>query len=202
MNGLHDNAHKRTSINELLNPVASSSPSGSLDAAYSPSQLNSSSYASPHQQHVSPSPSHYAMNGGAGSSFSLSPASWDHASSENQLATQRRQETEASTSSCRYGSSGSHSHQPNSHSVYPDQYQRPRTADEPSNYGMDVTWSPASHESSPAIPYAGQMVPAMYSDDRGGTPAYSPFFMPSHSTMSAVIAISTDPAQKGECVII
>ncbi|KAJ3520795.1 hypothetical protein NM688_g9112 [Phlebia brevispora] len=197
MNGLHDNAHKRTSITELLNPVASSSsPSGSLDASYSSPQLNnlsSGSYASaPQQQHVSPSTSHYPMSG-TGSSFSLRAASWDHTSTESPISTQRRQEPEASSSSCRYGSSTPHSgahassHQPNSHSVYAEQYQRPRPVDETANFGMDVSWSPSPHEHPQPIPYGAQLVspvtPMVYTEDRASissgdgtqkSPAYTP----------------------------
>ncbi len=166
MNGLHDNPHKRTSITELLNPVASS-PSGSLDAQYGSNQLNglpSPSYGpSPHQQHMVAPPSFHPSLGAPGSSFSLRAASWDQASNENQLGSQRRQDTEPS--SCRYGSPASH--QVNSHPVYPEHYQRPRAVDEPSpNYSMDVSpWSPNSHEQSPTSSYNAAMVSPIYSDE-------------------------------------
>ncbi|PSR71835.1 hypothetical protein PHLCEN_2v12336 [Hermanssonia centrifuga] len=167
MNGLHDNPHKRTSITELLNPVASS-PSGSLDAQYGSNQLNglpSPSYGpSPHQQHMVAPPSFHPSLGAPGSSFSLRAASWDQASNENQLGSQRRQDTEPS--SCRFGSPASH--QVNSHPVYPEHYQRPRAVDEPSpNYSMDVSpWSPNSHEQSPTSSYNAAMVSPIYSDER------------------------------------
>ncbi|KAF7790867.1 hypothetical protein EIP86_001825 [Pleurotus ostreatoroseus] len=184
MNGLHDNAHKRTSITELLNPVGSSSPTASLDGSYGSPQLNTLSSASyvpaqqQQQQHVSP-PSSYPMNS-SGSSFSLRAASWDRTSTDAAMSAQRRQqEPEASTSACRYGSSTPHSnshpssHQPNSHSVYPEQYQRPRPVDEPANYGIDVSWSPSSHEHAQPLAYGAQLVtpvPQMvYAQDRSAS---------------------------------
>lgn len=169
MNGLHEQNHKRTSINELLNPVANGPASGSLDPSYNPAQLGpipSPPYASsPHGQRVPPVPP-YSLDP-ARTSFNLRAASWDQ-SSESEMG--RRQDGESS-SSCRYGSASSqphhaHPHQPPPHPVYADQYLRPRPVGEPANYGIDVSpWTPNSHEHSP---YGAQMLTPMYSDERTG----------------------------------
>ena len=165
MNGLHDQGHKRTSINELLNPVASA-PQSHIDQhpAYNQAQLQSLSapqyIQAPHQQHVSAPPSYPPQIHPAGSSFSLRAASWDHRSQEG--LNPRRQDSD-SAPSCRYGPQ-----HVNSHPVYPEQYSRPpRPADEPSNYTIDVPPWPNSHEPH-TVPYAHQVIAPMYTDERGG----------------------------------
>ena len=85
MNGsVHDpHAHKRTSINELLNPVASSTAIDHGLASQSPSYSNghyaqNSPYTHPTMQ---PPPHHRTANGAA---YKLNPASWDGADHDRQ----------------------------------------------------------------------------------------------------------------------
>lgn len=165
MNSLHDQGHKRTSINELLNPVASAPP-GHLDQhpSYAPNQLQALSpqgyIPAAHHQHVSAPPSYPPQIHTPGSSFSLRAASWDHRAQEG--INSRRQEADPAAS-CRY------TPQPvNSHPGYQEQYSRPvRPADEPSNYSIDVPPWPNSHEHH-NIPYPHPVVAPMYTDERGG----------------------------------
>ncbi len=85
MNGsVHDpHAHKRTSINELLNPVSSST---AIDHGipHQPSSYSNGHYAQsttyPHP-HMPPTPHHRATNGAA---YKLNPASWDGADHDRQ----------------------------------------------------------------------------------------------------------------------
>lgn len=174
MNGLHEQHHaKRTSINELLNPVANGpAAAADLDDAYAPPQLAglpSPPYAAPpHAQRVQHGVSPYSINP-SGTSFSLRAASWDHAH-ESELA--RRDDGEPS-SSCRYAAPApSHAHpahaahQPPPHPLYAEQYQRPRPVGEHANYGIDVQpWTPVQHDHAP---YGAHVLTPMYSDERTG----------------------------------
>ncbi|EKM59423.1 uncharacterized protein PHACADRAFT_249898 [Phanerochaete carnosa HHB-10118-sp] len=174
MNGLHEQNHKRTSINELLNPVANVPASGSLDSSYSPPQLGV--MPNPSYVHAPRAPTassyHSGMSSAPGSSFSLRAASWDHAST-NEGEVGRGQAAE-SPSDCRYAAGNSHpqSHQAHPHqsqsqphAPYPEQYQRSRPVGEPANYGIDVAhWAP-SH-----LHYGAQMLTPLYQDDRAGYP--------------------------------
>ncbi|KAI0363568.1 Clavaminate synthase-like protein [Pilatotrama ljubarskyi] len=167
MNNLHDaGAHnKRTSINELLNPVGATS-SSSLNSSYGQQQLPSISAAlqyvppHPHHQHHAQAPPQYAppqhqspMN--VGPQFSLRAASWD--SSKDELGP-RRADQEAAP--CRYSSSIPQ------HPTYADNYARPsRPAEQPPHYSMDVqTWT-SSHE-TPSASYGPPMMSPVYSDER------------------------------------
>lgn len=177
MNGLHDHQHKRTSITELLNPVAAT-PSGSLDPSFNANQLSGigvSQYVqNSHQAHVGgPGPYHPSL-GAAGSSFSLRAASWDHGQGENQTAA-RRSEGDTASPTCQYGAGNSsrpHQSPPHHGPAYPDQYQqRPRMADPPANYGPDVqSWPHNSHE-HPPVQYGAPVLSPVYSDERSGTPS-------------------------------
>lgn len=170
MNGLHDQNHKRTSINELLNPVANAPASGSLDPAYSPPPLGT--IPSPPYAHAPRVPTassyHSGMSSAPGSSFSLRAASWDHASSsESEVG---RSQAAESPTACRYASGNSHPHQAHSHqsqphAPYPDQYHRSRLVGEPANYGIDIaSWTPNPHHPH----YGAQILTPMYSDERTG----------------------------------
>ncbi|KAI0677004.1 Clavaminate synthase-like protein [Trametes maxima] len=167
MNNLHDaNAHsKRTSINELLNPVAATS-SSSLGPSYGQQQLPSLSAAlqyshpHPHPHHVQappqypPHPHHAPMN--SAPQYSLRAAEWTHPKDE--LAQRRPDQDPAN---CRYPPP-SIPQQP----VYADNYSRhPRPPGEAPHYSMDVpTWS-SSHETSSAS-YGPPMMSPVYSDER------------------------------------
>ncbi|KAH8106073.1 hypothetical protein BXZ70DRAFT_1004357 [Cristinia sonorae] len=164
MNTLHDQGHKRTSINELLNPVASATPSQRLEShpVYNTNQLPTISAAAyiPHQHHVS-QPASYAPPNmhPVGSSFSLRAASWDHSAGD---AMTRRHDAETAQS-CRYTPSIP---QP----PYPDQQyprQPPRSIDEPQhNYG-NGSWPP-SHEALPVSYTPAMLAAPAYTDERTG----------------------------------
>jgi len=84
MNGsVHDpHAHKRTSINELLNPIASSAINHGL--SHQPSPYSNGHYAqSTTYTHppMPPPPHHRTPNGTA---YKLNPASWDGADHDRQ----------------------------------------------------------------------------------------------------------------------
>ena len=183
MNNLHEQNHKRTSINELLNPVANGPASGSLDGSYGPAQLAaipSPPYASSsHGQHR-----YQPSLAAAGTPFSLRAANWDQ-SSESDMAS--RQDGESSTS-CRYGSAASSHpapHQSPPHPVYADPYHRSRPVGEPANYGIDVSpWTPASHEHSP---YGAHVSSPMYPDERTGGLS-SPFHRSRRSCLISILS--------------
>jgi [histone H3]-dimethyl-L-lysine9 demethylase len=167
MNGLHEQNHKRTSINELLNPVANGpAAAASLEGPYTQAQLGGMAnppYASAPRVPAAAS-SYHSPLGVPGSSFSLRAASWDRSGgNENDLG--RREDGEPS-SSCRYASanpSPHHAHPP-PHPVYADPYHRSRPVGEPANYGIDVSpWTPNAHS-----PYSAQILAPIYSDDRTG----------------------------------
>ncbi|KAI0921387.1 hypothetical protein AcW2_006378 [Taiwanofungus camphoratus] len=163
MNSLHDpHVHKRTSINELLNPIAAT-PSGSLDSTFNSNQLPSlSAFIQPaHPQHVqSNTASGYPPSMSSGSSFSLRAASWDHATKDDMAA--RRPEPDPA--SCRYTSVPSHS-------MYQDAFSRPaRQIEETPNYGIDVPTWPGSTETANAS-YGPPMISPMYSDERTDYPS-------------------------------
>ncbi|KIP09216.1 hypothetical protein PHLGIDRAFT_343871 [Phlebiopsis gigantea 11061_1 CR5-6] len=163
MNNLHEQNHKRTSINELLNPVANGPAAGSLDGSYSPAQL--AAIPSPPYASSSHGQQRYHSSlAAAGTPFSLRAASWDQ-SPDGDMAS--RQDAESSTS-CRYASASSHPapHQSPPHPVYADPYHRSRPVGEPANYGIDVSpWTPASHEHPP---YGAHVPSPIYSDERTG----------------------------------
>ena len=164
MNPVHD-AHvhtKRTSINELLNPVGA--PASSLEPAYNqqlPSLAAALQYP-PH--HHAQAPAQYPqqlppqMNNGP--QYSLRAANWE--SQKEELAAARRSEVE--NASCRYPPQGSMP----PHPMYADSYARRPTDEAPSHYSMDGAQSwPSSHE-PPNASYAAQMMPPVYPDERAG----------------------------------
>ena len=84
---VHDpHAHKRTSINELLNPVASSASAIDHGLPHpSPPFLNGHHYAAttPYTHPpMPPPPNHRTANGGT--AYKLNPASWDGADHDRQ----------------------------------------------------------------------------------------------------------------------
>lgn len=175
MNRIHDNANKRTSINELLNPVANGAPR-SLDTPNYPSgQVNG--YTGPQYMSQDRPPAasdrsvyHPVMNV-PGGSFSLRAASWDQRSN-NEVNPRQEQEAEY-PSACQYTSSPPHAYA-SSDNEYPDPYARPRPTGEHANIGMDVpppssSWSqPPSHESPPSSSFSSSMQAPIYSNERTG----------------------------------
>ncbi|KAI0332443.1 hypothetical protein GY45DRAFT_1369153 [Cubamyces sp. BRFM 1775] len=180
MNNLHDvNAqNKRTSINELLNPVGATS-SSALSTSYPqhhqqlPPISDALQFAHPHshpQHHphhhaqAAASPSQYAPPShqsqiNSGPQFNLRAASWD--SSKQDMGSRR---PDPDSVPCRYTSSSTIPHQ---HPQYaPDNYARPsRPVGETPHYSMEVsTWS-SSHEPSPAS-YGPPMMSPVYPDER------------------------------------
>ncbi|CCM03365.1 uncharacterized protein FIBRA_05494 [Fibroporia radiculosa] len=171
VNALHDaHAHKRTSINELLNPITAPA---ALDH-YNPTQLPSlASFLAPH--HLQPGPAPYPS---AASSFSLRAASWDHAAKDGHRP-------DSDPNACRYA--------PPSHPLYQDSFSRPpRPLDEAPSYGIDVpTWPPSAEP--PNSSYPPPALPSIYSDERTGnshlfpiTPlVLNPHPIPAGSTQAA-----------------
>ncbi|KAI0080657.1 hypothetical protein K474DRAFT_1614902 [Panus rudis PR-1116 ss-1] len=173
---LHDQSHKRTSIDQLLNPVASG-PSSHLDprSVYASNQLpnlaNSVAYLpASHQQHVSP-PSSYPPNIHQAGTFRLSAASWDARAVEERMP--NRHPDLDSSSSCRYTAAPGPSSAQASHAVYsePHYHRQPqRNGDaEPSTSYQPVNVSswPQPQE-TPNISYNHAPVTPMYSDERTG----------------------------------
>ncbi|KAL6298095.1 Clavaminate synthase-like protein [Sparassis latifolia] len=166
MNSIHDpHVHKRTSITELLNPVAVPSAPPLDPAAYSTTQLPGlSSFLPPaHSQHVHPHSYPQPINTSAPSAaFSLRAASWDQATKDNNMpSTMRRQDSDPA--SCRYSSSSS---VPPHHPIYhQDPFSRPaRQLEETPNYGMDVqNWPTSSDQANTSYP---PLISPMYSDER------------------------------------
>lgn len=162
MNSLHDHNHKRTSITELLNPIAAT-PASSIDSYTNSTQLPSlhAQYLSSSQSHHNSQPSAYAPQQiGSGSSFSLRAASWDHGTKDD-LAVRR---PESDPSACRYTSTVQ------SHPLYPEPVTRvPRPMDEQPNYGIEVGLWPPSHDTT-NVSYAPgpQMIAPVYSEERTG----------------------------------
>ncbi|OSC98672.1 Clavaminate synthase-like protein [Trametes coccinea BRFM310] len=180
MNNIHDaNAHsKRTSINELLNPVGAT-PSSSLTSSYPhhhpghhqqlPSLSAALQYSHPHShphhaaqqqqpQYPPPPPHQSQMNG---PQFSLRAANWESAAAKDEQLGPRRPDQD--NPSCRYSSSSSSL--PHHPTAYPDNYARhPRPVLEAPHYGMPVPTWPSSHE-PPSPAYGPPMMSPVYADD-------------------------------------
>ncbi|CDO74624.1 hypothetical protein BN946_scf184325.g11 [Trametes cinnabarina] len=190
MNNIHEaNAHsKRTSINELLNPVraapsSSFNSSSSLNSSYShhphphpqsqqlPSLSAALQYSHPHShpQHVGqPSPQYVPQQHQShmnGPPYSLRAANWE-AAKEEQLDSRT---SDQDNNSCRYPSSSAPL--PHNPTAYPDNYARhPRPLPEAPHYGMPVqTWSSSHEPPSPA--YGPPMMSPVYSDDHRSAPS-------------------------------
>lgn len=159
---LHDAQvhNKRTSINELLNPVG---PGTSLPPSYN-QQLPSLSTAlqyQPSHQHAQPPaqfPQQHPSQVNNGPQFSLRAANW--ASQQKEELAARR--SEAGDSSCHYPPSSSMP--PQTHPMYADSYARRPVDEAPPHYSMGVAQSwPSSHET-----YAPPMISPAYPDRRTG----------------------------------
>ncbi|CAL1701506.1 unnamed protein product [Somion occarium] len=173
---IHEQAHnKRTSIDQLLNPVGSQAAAAPLDSrsVYASNQLPNLTppnvaYLPPnHQQHVSAPPSYPPSMHQQPGSFRLSAASWDHGVDERMPG--RHHDLDNSTS-CRFqpGPSSVHSHPSYPEQSYP-RHQRPIESEPPTNYSnMDVQpWS--NSQDAPNVQYSGHgVMPPTYSDERNG----------------------------------
>ncbi|RDX53605.1 Clavaminate synthase-like protein [Lentinus brumalis] len=166
MNHLHDpHVHnKRTSINELLNPVGATSSSSLQQQQYNQQQLPSLAAALqyPHPSHAQPPqqyPQQSQMN--AGAQYSLRAASWEH--KQEELDPRR---PESDKGSYRYT-------QMPPLPVYADNYPRqPRPAQEaPSHYSMDAAQSWSSSHETPSANYVPPMMPQVYPDERSAPSA-------------------------------
>ncbi|KAK7695546.1 hypothetical protein QCA50_000182 [Cerrena zonata] len=199
---LHDQAHnKRTSIDQLLNPVASQQ-AAPLDprSVYPPNQLPNMpppnvAYLPPnHQQHVSAPPS-YPPSMQQPGSFRLSAASWDQGAEER--VSPRHHELDSSAS-CRYqpaGPSSVHSHPSYPEQPYPRQLRQgesqPEQPTEYPNLNVQPTWSPP--QDPPPVQYNGHnVVPPSYSSEQrnggesssasmSGTWSFNAYTMPGSS---------------------
>ncbi|TBU31981.1 Clavaminate synthase-like protein [Dichomitus squalens] len=164
MNSMHDpHVHnKRTSINELLNPV--SATSSSLGHPYGRQQLPSLSAALQYSQHHHlPPPSQYSQHPppqiNPGPQFSLRAANWE--SSKDELGPAGRSESDAAP--CRYSSSSSAP----SHPMYADTYPRhARPVEDTPHYSMEATQSWSSSHETPSASYGAPMMSPVYSDER------------------------------------
>lgn len=184
MNSMHDpHVHnKRTSINELLNPV--SATSSSLDHSYGRQQLPSLSAALqyPHHRHLPPPPQYPQQPPpqiNCEPAYSLRAASWE--SSKDGLGPPVR--SESGSAPCRYSSSSSAP----PHPMYAEGYQRHgRAVEEAPHYGVETTQSwPSSHE-TPSASYGPPMMSPVYSGERTGK-------------FSSVIDVSDQPANADLC---
>jgi lysine-specific demethylase 3 len=168
MNNLAD-SHKRTSISQLLNPLAAQDGS----AAFSPAQLpNLPDSIGPNQvqqdqQGVPP----YHPSFSNGSSFNLRAANWELPED----ATKRKPENGATAPR--------HYHQPqmNAPDVFVDQHGprmvRPPRMDDSNNYAMDgQMWPP--QQDGVHMPYGTPVISPMYSDERTGEFYASCRFLP------------------------
>ena len=163
MNHLHDpHVHnKRTSINELLNPVGATAASSSLPPSYNHQQLPSLSaalqYPLPHGPPPYPHPSSSQLNQAP---FSLRAASWE--SGKEELGPRR---SDSDPASCRYPPPAALV----SHPAYSDGYPRPPRPDEAPHYAVDgpQQWSP-THETPGAQYGPPPMMPPAYPDERQG----------------------------------
>ncbi|OJT13379.1 Lysine-specific demethylase 3A [Trametes pubescens] len=169
MNNMHDASghNKRTSINELLNPVGATSSSSLAPPSYGHQQLPSLSAAlqyapPPHTHHHAQPPPQYPpppqqpqVNGGP--PYSLRAASWDSSKDEQGP---RRIEPEVAPP-CRYPPAPQQQH-----SAYADTYARhARPGGEAPPYSMEgPTWT-SSHE-TPSASYGPPMMSPVYSDER------------------------------------
>lgn len=170
MNSLHEQNHKRTSIPELLNPVANGSPPADLNGQYGAAPLNGMGNPSYAPQRVPAAGPYHNPVGAPSSSFSLRAAEWDQAGgNDGELG--RREDGGEASSSCRYTTAnpnGHHAHSP-PHPAYQEPYHRSRPVGEPANYGIDISPWPAAHNA-----YGAQMLTTVYPDERAGVPVPSP----------------------------
>lgn len=161
MNTLHDQGHKRTSINELLNPVAAA-PSQHLEPhpAYSSAQIPAIASYLPHQQHVASSAVYNPSS--MHSSFSLRAANWENGAGDPMA---RRHDADTAQN-CRY--TPSVPQHPYADQHYPR--QAPRSVDEPQPvYGNGPTSWPGPHEpQAVALQFGQPIMAAAYTDDRTG----------------------------------
>ncbi|KAI0771994.1 Clavaminate synthase-like protein [Trametes elegans] len=183
MNNLHDvSAHnKRTSINELLNPVGATSsyphqqlPSLSAALQYAPN-IPSHRHAPPPPQYQQPPPQQQPPIN-SGPQFSLRAANWEPAKEELAQA-QRRPESDPAA--CRFNPPSMPQHAP-----YADNYSRhARPVGEAPHYSMEVQTWPSSHE-TPSAAYGPPMMSPVYSDERAGE-----FHLHSRSSLLAPIPV-------------
>ncbi|TCD62733.1 hypothetical protein EIP91_006458 [Steccherinum ochraceum] len=162
MNTLHDQGHKRTSINELLNPVAAA-PSQHLEThpAYSSAQLPAIAPYLPHQQHVASSGAYSPSS--IHNSFSLRAANWENGTGDPMA----RRHDANTAQNCTYTPSVPQNLYANQH--YPR--QAPRSVDETQPaYGNSPTAWPGPHEAQAVALQFGQpmMATAYTTDDRTG----------------------------------
>ncbi|KAH9850033.1 Clavaminate synthase-like protein [Lenzites betulinus] len=192
-NPLHDVAasSKRTSINQLLNPVASSP----LQPPYGTQQLPSLSAALQYAPHPHAHPHHpqalppyppppQQPQLDPGTQFSLRAANWE--SPKDDLAPRRADQELAP---CRYTPAPlppqqqqqhqqPHHHQPPP--AYVDTYARhPRPVAEAPHYSMEAQTWPSSHE-TPAGSYGPPMMSPVYADERPGAYTHRRHTYPQH----------------------
>ena len=184
MNTLHDpHSHKRTSINELLNPVAATP---AVDGAHHPIPLphHLGGYADPahyqHHQMSSQAPMHLQPSQGA---FKLSAASWDQGGDSEQALAAKKADQPA------YNRSYPVQPPPpaSSPGMYQEQQQHPQRAQRPreeqngnNNFTFDPQlWqSPGVNEAN--LSYTPSLITPSYSDERTSELAMASF-CPSHA---------------------
>ncbi|KAI0637942.1 Clavaminate synthase-like protein [Trametes polyzona] len=190
MNNLHDaSAHKRTSINELLNPVGATSPT-SLNPSYGHQQLPSLSvalqYAQPPAPHHHaqvpaaqyPPPSQQQSPINAGPQFSLRAANWE--SPKDEFGPRR---AEPESASCRYPSSSMPQQQPQQQQA--QQQPHPHSHPHPHPHPHPHAHQPPPQQQQHAA-YADSY--ARHARPAGETPHYSmevQTWASSHETPSA-----------------
>lgn len=206
---LHEQAHnKRTSIDQLLNPVASQQ-AAPIDprSVYAPNQLSNLpppnvAYLPPnHQQHVSAPPS-YPPSMQQPGSFRLSAASWDQGAEERVSA--RHHELDSS-SACRYqpGPSSVHSHPSYPEQSYPRQLRQGESQPEPPSEYPNMTvqqpWSPPQYP--PPVQYNGHNVvsPSYSPEQRNGGESSSASMSGTWSFNAYTMPGSSNDTSKSSC---
>lgn len=208
---LHDQAHnKRTSIDQLLNPVASQQ-GAQIDprSVYPQTQLSNIppqgvAYLPPnHQQHVSAPASYPPPMQQQPGSFRLSAASWDQNAEER--VSPRHHELDSSAS-CRYqpGPSSAHSHPPYPDQSYPRPVRQPESqSDQPNDYPnisvQQPPWTPP--QDPPPVQYNGHNVvsPSYTPEQRNGGESSSASMSGTWSFNAYTMPGSSNDTPKSSC---
>ncbi|KAA1466060.1 hypothetical protein DENSPDRAFT_862224 [Dentipellis sp. KUC8613] len=195
MNGLHDpHNHKRTSITELLNPVAAASADPNLPAsshlANLPNYANSPQFQDPQM------PQQMPMHGRTSSgSFKLSAASWGQSNEEEQALQRKQQEQQ-------YAYPRGYASTPGvlAPGIYPDHPSRVQRPREDTNGALPLDpsfWpSPSANESN--LSYNSPSVAPTYSDERTAltgdvTPNPSPSYSMPQARSEPINGYRPDP---------
>ncbi|KAI0069112.1 Clavaminate synthase-like protein [Artomyces pyxidatus] len=175
MNGLHDpHGHKRTSITELLNPVAA--PPTVDPALPQPNGFpqHANYVNSPHYPHQQMGPPAHDQAQGQSATFKLSAASWDQGNSQANGGSAGHERTRQEQYAYPRGYPTPPGHPPN---MYQD-HSRPRPREEQANFDPALWQSPGVHEGNLSS-YNQPMIAPTYSDERTSLSGEPPSTTPS-----------------------